>query len=103
MNVHFYSEEHNDISLVSYLRNLCQESVKRCKNLDCNQYHLHHVTHFYHNSGYVEMKMRFSKEAAQNPEQQAQRMKQSSDKQIFIQAQCEKCKVNLFPKTQITK
>ena len=66
--VHFYSESHNDVSLVCKLRSLCENSVVKCK--DCDQYQLYHSHHYYHKNGYVEMKMRFSKKPNQNPEVQ---------------------------------
>lgn len=31
------------------------------------------------------------------------RMKQSTDKHVFVQCQCEQCKINIFPKTMMTK
>jgi hypothetical protein len=49
------------------------------------------------------MRMRFSKETNQNPEANHLRMKQSNDKHVFVQCQCEQCKINIFPKTIMTK
>ena len=85
------------------LRNLARKSTKRCKNDTCNQYRVHHSRLFYHQSGYVELKMRFSQEASQNPETNAKKMNQSVDKKVFVQVQCEKCKVGIFPKKALTK
>lgn len=66
--VRFYQEDHrpdkkemNDISLGKKLRQLTQSSIKKCKNRDCLQHLMYHTYHFFHQSGYVEMKMRFSK------------------------------------------
>lgn len=64
--VHFYSEEHNDLSLVCKLREFSKMSITKCAK--CGQYHLYHVYNFYHKSGYVQMNMRFSKAVDQDPE-----------------------------------
>ena len=62
-HVHFYSEKDNDISLVCMLRSLCLKSVSKCKTEGCQQYNLYHQFHYYHKSGYVDMRLRFSREA----------------------------------------
>lgn len=64
--VHFYNEKENDISLISRLRELCPQSVTKCSA--CSQYQLYHTHHFFHKDGYVEMRMRFSRESNPNPE-----------------------------------
>ena len=73
--VRFYQEETgtdkealNYISLGKKLRSLCQKSIRKCKNQDCKVYEMFHTQHFYHQDGYVEMKMRLSKDGKQNPE-----------------------------------
>ena len=49
------------------------------------------------------MKMRCSKDSSPNPDQSLARMKQSLEKPVYIQCQCELCKVNVFPKTVMCK
>lgn len=72
--VRFYQEENNDkealndISLGKKLRSLCQKSIRKCKNQDCKVYEMYHMHHYYHQDGYVEQKMRLSKDVKQNPE-----------------------------------
>jgi hypothetical protein len=105
-SVHFYSEKHNDISLISFIRNLCLNAATKCKNSECQQYNMHHIWNFYHKAGYVELKMRFMKKVnTNNPEQHASRLKNSVEKPVRIQCQCEKeeCRINIFQETQMTK
>jgi len=67
---------------------------------------MHHIWHYYHKGGYVELKLRFMKKVnTNNPEQHSLRLKNSVEKPVRIQCQCEQedCRINIFPDTPITK
>ena len=64
-----------------------------------------HTQHYYHMDGYVEMKMRLSKEVKNNPElpENQQKIKLSDDEAIFLTIHCESCNKTILSKEQVTR
>ena len=81
-------------------------SIKKCENHDCKVYRMYHTKHFYHKDGYVEMKMRLSKDENRHHENLANvssRIKQAEDGAILINSHCELCQKTIISKEVVTR